>query len=143
MSKISEGLTLSIEELEKQLLEVSAGSEEQRTIAAALKELYTVRLNEERNAAEFEKIAEDIATQTKELALKTETAKKDLAIKEKAAHDDKVIKIVGITVPIGFSLIDMINQNHNFLTGLKFEQENVVGSTFFRSLINSIMRKRK
>lgn len=140
---IAEGLTLSIEELEKQLLAADAGSEEQRTIAAALKELYTVRLNEEKNAAEFEKIAEDIANQTKELALKTETAKKDLEIKAKAAADDKVIKIVGITVPIGFSLIEMLNQNHNFRTGLNFEINNVVGSTFFRSLINSIMRKRK
>ena len=140
---IAEGLTLSIEELEKQLLAADAGSEEQRTIAAALKELYTVRLNEEKNAAEFEKIAEDIANQTKELALKTETAQKDLAIKEKAAHDDKIIKIVGITVPIGFSFIEMLNQNHNFFAGLKFEAENVVGSTFVRSIINSVMRKKK
>lgn len=140
---IAEGLTLSIEELEKQLLAADAGSEEQRTIAAALKELYTVRLNEEKNAAEFEKIAEDIANQTKELALKTETAKRDLEIKEKAAADDKVIKIVGITVPIGFSLIEMLNQNHNFRTGLNFEINNVVGSTFVRSIINTVMRKKK
>lgn len=143
MGNISEGLTLSIEKLENQLLSAEAGSEEQRTIAAALKELYTVRLNEEKNAAEFEKIAEDIANQAKELELKTETAKKDLAIKEKAASDDKVIKIIGITVPIGFSLIDMINQNHNFFTGLRFEKENVIGSTFVRSIVNTIMRKKR
>lgn len=143
MANISEGLTNNIELLENQLKTVEAGSEDQRVIAAALKELYSIKLNEEKNNAEYAKMAEELETAQKELDLKTETAKEDIAIKKKAAKDDKIIKIVGIAVPTGFSLIEMLNQNKNFRDGLRFEIENVVSSSFVRSMINTVMRKKK
>lgn len=143
MANISEGLENNIALLEKQLATVPAGSEDQRVIAAALKELYSIKLNEEMNNAQYTKMAEEMETGQKELELKTETAKEDLAIKKKAAKDDKLIKIIGIAVPTSFSLIEMLNQNKNFRDGLRFEIENVVSSSFVRSMINTVMRKKK
>lgn len=143
MSNISEGLENNIALLENQLATAEAGSEDQRVIAAALKELYTIKLNEEMNNAQYTKMAEEMETNQKELELKTDTAKEDIAIKKKAAKDDKIIKIVGIVVPTGFSLFELLNQNKNFRDGLRFEIDNVVSSTFVRSMINTVMRKKK